>query len=90
LPCVRTTEKGAPNGVTTLDGTGKIPAAQLLAVAPALAAFALNMTVPGAVNLNATTEQVLDVPHGQAAAPAAANMIQVDVIQDNAAVNTSA
>jgi len=90
LPYVPTTEKGAPNGIATLDGTGKVPTAQLPAVAPAPAAFALKMSATGAVNLNATTEQVIDIPHGQAAAPVAANMIQVDVIQDDSAVETSA
>jgi hypothetical protein len=90
LPYIANGEKGAPNGVATLDATGKVPAAQLPAAAPSTAGFALEMTPAGAVNLNVTTEQVLDIPHGQAAAPAPQNMILIDVIQDNPAVDTSA
>jgi hypothetical protein len=41
------------------------------------------MTPAGAVNLNVTTEQTVDIPHGQAAAPNPENMIQADVIQDD-------
>jgi hypothetical protein len=89
LPYLSNGEKGAANGVATLDASGKVPAAQLPAVAPSASPFALRMTTAGAVNLNVTTEQVLDVPHGQAAAPNAQNMILIDVIQDNPAVDTA-
>jgi hypothetical protein len=34
LPYLSHGEKGAPDGVATLDATGKVPAAQLPAVAP--------------------------------------------------------
>ena len=90
LPYLSNGEKGATNGVATLDASGKVPAAQLPAVAPSASPFALRMTTAGAVNLNVTTpEQVLEVPHGQAAAPNAQNMILIDVIQDNPAVDTA-
>jgi hypothetical protein len=47
------------------------------------------MTAAGAVDLNATTEQVLDVSHGQTAAPAVEKLLLIDVIQDDPASDTS-
>ena len=90
LPYVSNAQKGTPNGVATLDGTGKLPAAQLPSTGSSSSPFALRMAAAGAVNLNVTTEQAVNIPHGQAAAPNAENMILVDVIQDDPAVDTSA
>jgi hypothetical protein len=50
----------------------------------------LRLSTPGSVDLNSTTEQTIDISHESGAKPAAAKVVLVDVIQDDAAVDTSA
>ena len=61
-------EKGQANGIATLDGTGRAPASQLPTAATP------NVILSGTdhgiwIDLNSTSEQMLRVPHGRAAAP---------------------
>jgi hypothetical protein len=42
------------------------------------------------VDLNSTAQQAIDIPHASGAKPTAAQVILVDVIQDDPTVDTSA
>jgi hypothetical protein len=50
----------------------------------------LRLSSPGSVDLNDTAEQTINIVHASRATPEAAKVVLVDVIQDDAAVDTSA
>jgi hypothetical protein len=82
-------EKGQADGLATLDAAGKVPASQL-PTQQSVIGFARRLSAAGSVNLNSTAEQPIDIAHDSAAKPAFAEVIVLDVIQDDPMANVSA
>jgi len=53
-------------------------------------ALVLRLSLPGSVDLNSTAEQAIVISHASATRPSAANVILIDVIQDDPRVDTAA
>jgi hypothetical protein len=75
---------GGGLGLSGCASAPDVPAAQ------DVGAIVLRLSPPGSVDLNSTGEQAIDIPHGSLTKPSTANVVLIDVIQDDPHTDTTA